>query len=420
MEKKHVLLISNGYGEDSFAALILKELLELAETQGVALEVGIVPLVGEGKAFEGTAQRFPGRVNLLHVSPTLPYGGVYLGSFPQRVLRFLTDAFRGGTRNALAVFRLLRNCPLSFDMVIGVGDILPLLLGLLGTGRKVYLFACAHTDLLRVRKKPYERLGRITALFFRHGTAKVYTRDAPTALWFQSLGIRAEFLGFVGPETPPGSCREKNILFLPGHRRDWERNFLFLTETILLARDALASFALHFVFPPEQSATQVIRAIQKARGEFAAPSSFLLGQQSISFSQGDYFARLGSASLIVGFAGTALEYAAFCGIPCIEPCLKGAIQANPHFLASRQALLLREALIPGGDTPEKTARVLQEVLENLHAFQERAQQFARVTWQGQGEGARNIARDLLSILRTVPPKRQGTELAVDDSRNGTR
>lgn len=208
--------------------------------------------------------------------------------------------------------------------------------------------------------------------------------------------------------------------FFLGIGGDWERNFLFLTKTILLARNALASFALHFVFPSEQSTAQIARAIQKARGEFVAPSSFLLGQQSISFSQGDYFARLGSASLIVGFAGTALEYAAFCGIPCIEPCLKDAIQANPYFLASRQALLLREALIPGGDTPEKTARVLQEVLGNLHAFQERAQQFARTTWQGQGGGARNIAQDLFSILRTVPPKRQGTEPAVDDSRNGTR
>lgn len=420
MEKKHVLLISNGYGEDSFAALILKELLELAEAQGVALEVSIVPLVGEGKAFEGTAQRFPGRVNLLHVSPSFPYGGVYLGSFPQRVFRFLTDAFRGGIRNALAVFRLLRNCPLSFDMVIGVGDILPLLFGLLGTGKKVYLFACAHTDLLRIRKKPYERLGRITAFFFRYGTAKVYTRDAPTALWFQSLGIRAEFLGFVGPEILSGSCRGKNILFLPGHRGDWERNFLFLAETILLARDALAPFALHFVFPPEQSATQIARTIQMARGELVDPSSFFLGRQSISFSQGDYFARLGSASLVVGFAGTALEYAAFCGIPCIEPCLKDAIQANPHFLVSRQALLLREALVPGGDTPEKTARVLQKVLRDLHVFQERAQQFARTTWQGQGKGARNIAWDLLSTLRTVPPKPQDTTLAVGDSRNGTR
>lgn len=415
-----MLLISNGYGEDSFAALILKELLELAEAQGVALEVSIVPLVGEGKAFEGTAQRFPGRVNLLHVSPSFPYGGVYLGSFPQRVFRFLTDAFRGGIRNALAVFRLLRNCPLSFDMVIGVGDILPLLFGLLGTGKKVYLFACAHTDLLRIRKKPYERLGRITAFFFRYGAAKVYTRDAPTALWFQSLGIRAEFLGFVGPEILSGSCRGKNILFLPGHRGDWERNFLFLAETILLARDALAPFALHFVFPPEQSATQIARTIQMARGELVDPSSFFLGQQSISFSQGDYFARLGSASLVVGFAGTALEYAAFCGIPCIEPCLKDAIQANPHFLVSRQALLLREALVPGGDTPEKTARVLQKVLRDLHVFQERAQQFARTTWQGQGKGARNIAWDLLSTLRTVPPKPQDTTLAVGDSRNGTR
>gem|GEM_PF-4887668 len=51
-----MLLISNGYGEDSFAALILKELLELAEAQGVALEVSIVPL-GGGRRRPLRAQR---------------------------------------------------------------------------------------------------------------------------------------------------------------------------------------------------------------------------------------------------------------------------------------------------------------------------------------------------------------------------
>lgn len=416
--KKHVLFLSNGYGEDSFTALILGEFLKEAEVQEIPLLADVIPLVGEGKAFEDLVYRFPDRVRLLHTSPPLPYGGVYLGRFPRRFFRFFSDALQGGAQNLSAVARLLWNLSPTLDMIVGIGDALPLILSSLFARKRVYLFACAHTDLLRTQRKPYERLGRVTAHFFRHGTERVYTRDAPTALWFQSLGIRAVFLGFVGPEIPQCSRKGQNILFLPGHRGDWERNFLFLTRTILLAEETLASFALHFVFPPERTASEIREAIGKGGGTPVSSSSFLLGRWVISFSQGDYLARLQDAGLVVGFAGTALEYAAFSGIPCIEPYLEDAIQANPYFLFLRQALLLREALTPGGNTPEKAATTLRGVLKDLPWFQRRAWEFTQRTWEGKGDGARNIARDLVNTLRTLPRCR-GTVPALGDSHTGT-
>lgn len=415
---KRVLFLSNGYGEDSFAALILEELLNCAENENLPLLVDIVPLVGEGKAFEHLCRHFSKRARLLHISPVLPYGGVYLGGLTHRLFRFLLDFFSGGCKNILAVARLVHSLAKLYDIIFGVGDILPLLLGLLFGRKKVYLFACAHTDLLRVGKKPYERLGRLTAFFLRHGAALVYTRDIPTAVWFQSLGIKAVFPGFVGPEIGSPSPERRCILFLPGHRRDWERNFLFLVEVMQLAGEVLKPFVLHFVFPPERTLTDIKRVFASAGGELLASSAFRLGEHCVSFSQGDYFSRLREAALVVGFAGTAFEHAAFCGIPCIEPYFEGNIQANPDFLFRRQSLLLREALILGGTTPGETARILRTVLDDLPAFQRRAQEFSFRIWGGRGDGARNIARDLLNILHTLPGY-QGKVPVLGGSHTGT-
>lgn len=417
--RKRLLLLSNGYGEDSFAALILEELLGLAEEKGLPLRVDVIPLVGEGKAFEGLLLRFPGSVHLSHLSPSLPYGGVYLGKPLHRFFRLFSDALFGGFRNILLAACRVRSLARGVDVIFGVGDILPLLLGFLFGRRKVFLFACAHTDLLRVKKKPYERLGRVTAYFLRHGTERVYTRDAPTALWFQNLGIPAVFPGFVGPKIGEFSSRQRYVLFLPGHRGDWEDNFLFLARAILSAGSALDPFSLHFAFPPERTLQEIEGAFARAGGRRYDSSSFLLGERCVSFSRGDYLLRLQEAALVVGFAGTALEHAAFCGIPCIEPYRRSAIQANPDFLFRRQILLLREALTPGGTTPEETARILEMVLCNLPDFQKKAREFSWRTWEDKRNGARNIACDLFSTLRT-PPKCQGRAPVLGGSRTDTR
>ncbi|MGQ9622812.1 MAG: hypothetical protein ACUVTO_05130 [Candidatus Caldatribacteriaceae bacterium] len=416
--QKRVLFISNGYGEDSFAALILSEFLKEITKEEIPCFVDALPLVGEGKVFAELVCSFPQRIRLLHSSPHLPFGGVYLGEPLRRFLRFLRDLLGGGLQNTCSVIRLLLRFSSSFDMVVGVGDVFPLLLGLLFARKKVYLFACAHTTLLRQKGKPYERLGRVTAHLFRRCAEKVYTRDAPTALWFQSLGIKAEFLGFVGPEIPHFKNKEI-ILFLPGHRRDWRENFRFLYEVLTLSKDDLVSFPLHFVFPPERTTFEIVEVIQEVGGIPLSCSSFQIENLSVSFSQGDYLTHLGRAKLVVGFAGTALEQAACLGIPCLEPYRKDAIQANRHFLQTRQTLLLREALIQGGGTPEETATILKNVLANLPRFQKEAQNFAQRTWEGKMDGAKNIAFDLINTLRT-PLRLQGRAPVGGDFRTGTR
>lgn len=418
MMEKHVLFLSNGYGEDSFAQLIATAFLEEAKSQGIPVRLGFMPLVGEGKLLKDLCIHYPQQCYLLQRSASLPYGGVYLGNIVQRLGRFAFDTLSGGVKNILQSISHLAQIRKTIDMVVVVGDVLLLLLSFVSLRKKAYLFACAHTSLLRAKGKPYERLGKLNAHLLRHLTKKVYTRDHPTALWFQSLGIKACYCGFVGPLLPRKNPESRTILFLPGHRNDWKENFRFLATTILHTQNLFPPYSPHFVFPPEPSTQEIERCIRKA-GAIPATSSFFLGNTLVTWSQGDYFVRLGDTALVVGFAGTALEHAASLGIPCLEPYTERAIQANRYFLEKRQKLLLGEALIQGENTPEKTACILQETMKNLSQIQKKAEDFSTRVWQNKGNGAQHIARDLLSILCTPPPP-QDTVPAWAGSRNGTQ
>lgn len=398
--EKHVLFLTNGYGEDSFAQLIASAFIEEAYKRGFLFRLSFLPLVGEGKALQNLCQRYPEKCFLLHRSPAFRYGGVYLGNAFQRSLRFIHDTFAGGIQNFLQIARLLTRVRGVIDANVVIGDAFLVLLSSLFLRKKSYLFACAHTALLREKNKPYERLGRLNAYLFRTLTHKVYTRDALTAQWFRDLGINACYPGFVGPELPEEVSQRKVIIFLPGHRKDWKTNFCFLTQTIGYAQEIFTVYTPHFVFPPELTTQEIGTTIQKAGGRIVSPTTFLLRNTVVFWSQDDYFSRLREAILVVGFAGTALEYAAYLGIPCLEPYTDRAIQANRYFLEKRQQLLLREALIKGDKTPEKTSRILQATVTQLPEIQKRAKEFTRKTWQERKNGARYIAQDLINILYT--------------------
>lgn len=416
--EKHILFLTNGYGEDSFAQLIASAFIEEACKQGLPFRLSFIPLVGEGKAIQNLCQRYPQWCLLLHRSPAFRYGGVYLGNVFQRSLRFIYDVVAGGIQNFVRIGQLLVQIRETTDASLIVGDAFVVWLSYLFLRKKSYLFACAHTALLRKKNKPYERLGRLNAYLFRTLTHKVYTRDALTAQWFQSLRINAYYPGFVGPELPEDVFQNKVILFLPGHRGDWKENFYFLVQTIGYVQEIFTVYTPHFVFPPELTTQEIETAIQEAGGHIVFSTTFMLNNTLVSWSQNDYFSRLREATLVVGFAGTALEYAAYLGIPCLEPYTDRAIQANRYFLEKRQQLLLREALIKGDRTPEKTSSILQATVAQLPEIQKRAKEFTQRIWQGKKNGARHIAQDLINILYTLPQP-PDKELAQIGSRIGT-
>lgn len=379
-----ILLISNGYGENSFSSLLLNSLVQELEKERLPIKVEILSVVGEGKAFDRWLSH--PQVSILHSSPPLPYGGVYLGGIRERITHFIKD-FQIQRKNLRAIKKKLAPLQDEIDWVIGVGDFLPVLISKLFLKKKVSLVDCYHSHLLKRSNKPYEKVRRYTAYLFRRYTFRVYTRDYPTAKWFKSLGINAHYLGFLGPSPSILAPQRREIILLTGSREDWRENLQFLAKTLQYTSPSLLqSFSIHWVFPPERKEEEIEREMEKAQANF-------------SFSRGDYLEHLSQGALVVGFAGTAMEQAAFLGIPSLQPYREKAIQSNPYFINKRQRSLLGDALIPGADTPQETAKILEEVLIHLSFYQKRAQEFSQKTWRGKREGAKNIARDLVKEFK---------------------
>lgn len=384
-----ILLVSNGYGENSFSSLLLESLIQEIEKEKLPLKVEIVSLVGEGRIFDRWLSH--PQVSMLHSSPSLPYGGVYLGGIEEKVMHFIKD-FQTQRKNLKAIKKKLTPLQDEIDWVIGVGDFLPVLISKLFLKKKVFLVDCYHTCLLKKSDKPYERLRRYTAHLFRHHALRVYTRDYPTAQWFKSLGINACYLGFLGPSPSILAPERREIILLTGSREDWRENLQFLAKTLQYTSPSLLQpFSIHWVFPPERE-EEIEREMKKVEVNF-------------TFSRGDYLEHLSRGALVVGFAGTAMEQAAFLGIPSLQPYREGAIQSNPYFINQRQKLLLGEALIIGANTPQETAKILEEVLLNLPFYQKRAREFSKRTWGEKGEGAKNIAQDLVKEFKKSFPNK---------------
>lgn len=390
MLPKTLLLLSNGYGEDSFASLLLEKLVQFTKANKIPTTFLVFPLVGNGAQFHQCQSEYPDQVSIIVPPFSLPNGGVYLGSTWQKSIRLIEDCFRGGIPNSGFIFRELKEIKNKIDAVIGIGDFIPPLLNQLFLKKEFYMVACAHTWLLKRKNQPLERLGRLTRYLFRYGCRQVYTRDRPTEQWFLQLGIAAKYLGFLGPDIKKNEGNRRKIVFLPGSRKDWKNNLQFFFETFQEVNlQPLKDYTIHIVFSPgiDSQDFQLLLAFLGKNYPFP-----------FTWSQGDYFHHLSESAFVVGFAGTAIEQAAFLGIPSIEPWQKNAIQANRDFIENRQKLLLREALIPGGDTPIQLAQVLKNTILNLPSYQKAAESFSQKVWEGKSNGGMMIAENIMRSL----------------------
>jgi uncharacterized protein (TIGR03492 family) len=390
MSPKTLLLLSNGYGEDSFASILLEKLVQFTKVYKIPSTFLVIPLIGKGAQFYQCQSQYPDQVSIITPPFSSPNGGVYLGSAWQKSKRFIEDCFRGVIPNSGFILRELKKIKNKIDAVIGIGDFIPPLLNQLFLQKELYMVACAHTWLLKRSNQPLERLGRLTRHLFRYGCRQVYTRDRLTEQWFLQLGITAKYLGFLGPDIKKKEENRRKIVFLPGSRKDWKNNLQFFFVAFKeVNHQYLKDYEIHIVFSPGVDTQEI---------KFLLASLLKNHHFFISWSQGDYFQHLSQSALVVGFAGTAIEQAAFLGIPSIEPWQENAIQVNRDFIENRQKLLLREALIPGGDTPSQLAQVLKNTLLNLQDYQKATENFSQKVWEGKSNGGMTIAENIMMLL----------------------
>jgi len=374
-----LLVLSNGHGEDLIALRVIQALL--ARMPG--LEIGVLPLVGDGGIF--ARDEAAGRLRRLGPRQVLPSGG-----FSNQSLRgLLRDLAAGVLGLSWRQWRLVRAWGRRGDPVLAVGDLLPLLLawaaggryGFIGTPKSDFTWAspapagwpargCDRLSDAYHRSKGSEWDPWEWALMARPRCRLVAVRDRLTARGLRGHGVDAlapgnpMMDGFPMGHGTPGLESEGGgvrLLLLPGSRMpEALANARRLLESLLALADQHSGPVTGLLATGARPAPTELAPLLAALG-FApdpAPSGSPMplpdngesiarwqrGRLRLLVGPGRFSSWAPSADAGLATAGTATEQLVGLGIPALSIPGPGP-QFKPGF-ARRQSRLLGGAVLP--------------------------------------------------------------------------
>jgi len=309
---KKILFIANGHGEDLVAAQLIKEL------KGKRLKMDVMPVVGKGDIFKTL------NVKLIGPKKILPGGGFGFRNYSY----LIKDLFSGLIGKAIAQIRTLRANKGKYDLVVGIGDIVPIIYSILtgcnfifvGVNKSEYYkkLAFNYTALEKWLLKKYCKL--------------TLARDAKTSRSLGFLGIKTKYFGNPMMDGVRRDARwemrsarkgrKKVIGFLPGTREDAYKNIedFYKIAWQINRLDKNVDFMLSF--PPNLDKAR----FKTLKSPIKVPST------------GNFAEMLKISDIIIGLSGTGNEQAAGLGIPVIAFPGRGA-QFNSRFSSGQKELL---------------------------------------------------------------------------------
>ncbi len=298
-----ILVASNGFGEDHIACKVLDALRDLRPD----VEITAWPMVGQGQAYLDRGIFTDGPSNTL---PSEGFGTVSLGNF----MRDLRAGFIGTYLRQLSHARGLRG---RFDVMLGVGDAIPLIAGQAARGPLVFVSTAKSSYY--GPKTDHDALDR--ALMRR--AAQVFVRDDLTAQTLAAKGAKGAVAanpmmdGLEASGTPLVGEGEIGIAMLPGSRRDAAQN----------AADLLAGAAMAAIERADASRLRFLFALAGGtRAEDVAAEGWTRDGSILRHGTGAkahlltgrFSDVLGASALAVGMAGTANEQAVGLGLPLVN------------------------------------------------------------------------------------------------------
>lgn len=360
-----LLLISNGHGEDLNAGLISDAL----RRRSPSLELFALPLVGEGTAYQHR------QIPLIAPVQSLPSGGLVYTS----AMTWLKDIVGGLVGLTVQQIRALRRRRQEFDLVLAVGDSIPLLFAYL-SGRPYVSFLVANSSY-------YE--GRLRLPFTMDWWLKsprclgAIAKDQATAKDLQQRGINACCLGYpiMDALTPTGAelktaGDEPLIALLPGSRvPEALRNLTqLLPLCAALAQQRPCTFwgALVPAITPAH-----LQAIAIDQGWEFFGDRLKQGHCEILLGWGKFADILCQCDLVFGMAGTAVEQAVGLGKPVVQ--IPGYGPQFTYGFAEAQMRLLGCSVVTIGQSPDDPHLIPQAVTQVLailadQEFQNRCRQ----------------------------------------------
>ncbi len=350
-----LLLLTNGYGEDTIAKYIIDNLYEL----GVK-DIEVFPLVTKGDVFENVKIVGPVRV--------FPSSGIsgFLNFF-----NFIKDIKAGLFGHIKQQIKFLKS--LNDDLYfVAVGDVYPiLLLYFSGKIRKSFFVATAKS----IKTEPFNFL----EISLMKNMIANFVRDEMTLKWIVSrygLG-NVYFEGNPVLDLPRVEVDDekflnvlkyyKNIIILPGRKDVAVENLRNLIAFVphLIEK----GFCFTVVVPHFYPLDEIVRLVKEFENVFIFDSKY-------------YRFLLENSFLVWGFGGSANEQAAGFGLPVISLYSKS-------WYRQRQKKLLRDSLILVRNWEEFYTQTMSLVNDvNRYVY------LSNVGRREMGNlgGARNIAR----------------------------
>lgn len=374
-----LLILSNGHGEDAIAARIAEQ-IQLTHNPP---ELAILPLVGEGHAYDGL------NIPVIGAVQKMPSGGfIYMDS-----RELLRDLKGGLLQLTLKQYQAIQQWAKDGGKILAVGDIVPLIFAwfsgaeyaFVGTAKSEYYLRDENDWLastgwiarqLGSDYYPWERW-----LMSRPNCKAVFPRDQITAKNLQQFSIPAFDLGNpmmdglgVDSELPKNKPEQLTILLLPGSRSpEAGRNWQLILQVVQKVLEQFQNQSLCFlaVIAPSLDLDPLRNALIKENWQennlnlgdnlLNDPKTLIFQQNDaqLIISQRTYATCLQLADVAIAMAGTATEQFVGLGKPVFSLPGTGP-QFTPAF-AQRQTYLLGQSVILVSN-PSEVAKELQLLL----------------------------------------------------------
>ncbi|HEY9857662.1 MAG TPA: lipid-A-disaccharide synthase-related protein [Stenomitos sp.] len=370
-----VLFVSNGYGEDRIAVAIARR------WSAPNTELWAFPIVGEGRAYRSAG--------IPVVGPTreMPSGGFSLRS-RRGLWADLSEGLLGLAVRQFLAIRALRD---EVDLVVAVGDVVPLYFSWLSNARYVFVGCAKSSQYLVGSLSHYNALER---WYMQHPRClAIYPRDASTYQTLSAADFRVHDFGNpmmddleASGHPWPVDANAWRIGILPGSREEAMANLSDLLECCqAIAERAPHGRAVDFYAAIADSLDirRLARAATARGWVLDASEEQLVGPNRLTLRlcRGQFGDWISTVQLVVGMAGTANEQCVGRGLPVVTFPGKGP-QFNAAF-AQCQARLLGESvsLLPA-DPAEVASEVWAILLDPVRL--ERIAQNGRVRMGAPG------------------------------------
>jgi uncharacterized protein (TIGR03492 family) len=391
-----ILFISNGHGEDLNGSLIVREILKIDPK----INLAALPIVGEGNAYRQV------QINIIGPTQNLPSGGIFYLNH----LNFIKDLFSGLIDLTIKQFSALKNFSKNCDLIVVVGDIIPIIFAWL-TGSKFVAFLVSSSSY-------YEN--KLTLPFIMKKCLqssrclKIFTRDKFTAIDLQKQGFKkAIFAGYpiVDVLKPLGkdlqlSAEFPTIALLPGSRLPEALRNLQLQLQVCeqLGKVSLTPLQFRAALVPSIKDSDLELIARQQKWQYLGPGKLgknIENKELVILCYNDAFADiLAQCNLVLGMAGTAVEQAIGLGKSVVQIPGKGP-QFTYRFAEAQMRLLgMGVTTIKNHKSPEIICQQAAAAIINILQDDVYLQKCVENGKERVGEkgGSRQIAIQILKIF----------------------